>query len=42
MTPKDYPIFSDLYAYLLERQKNCNNKDLLKILVNIEVLLKEW
>ena len=40
MTPKDYPIFSDLYAYLLERQKNCNNKDLLKILVNIEVLLK--
>ena len=40
MTPKDYPIFSDLYAYLLERQKSCNNKDLLKILVNIEVLLK--
>lgn len=40
MTPKDYPIFSDLYAFLLERQKTCNNKDLLKILVNIEVLLK--
>lgn len=40
MTPKDYPIFSDLYAYLLESQKSCDNKDLLKILVNIEVLLK--
>ncbi len=40
MTPKDYPIFSDLYAYLLEMQKTCDNKDLLKILVNIEVLLK--
>lgn len=30
MTPKDYPIFSDLYAYLLESQKSCDNKDLLK------------
>lgn len=40
MTAKDYPIFSDLYAFLLEEQKNCNNKELVKILVNIEVLLK--
>lgn len=40
MTPKDYPIFSDLYAYLLEEQKECKNKEISKILANIEVLLK--
>ena len=40
MTSKDYPIFSDLYAFLLNEQKECTNKDLSKILVNIEVLLK--
>ncbi|MBQ3166098.1 MAG: hypothetical protein IJC01_02045, partial [Clostridia bacterium] len=40
MTPKDYPIFSDLYAYLLEEQRSCDNKELSRILVNIEVLLK--
>ena len=40
MTSKDYPIFSDLYAYLLEQQRDCQNKELSKILVNIEVLLK--
>ena len=40
MSPKDYPIFSDLYAFLLEQQKSCNNKELARILVNIEVLLK--
>ncbi len=40
MNPKDYPIFSDLYAFLLEEQKKCDNKDLMLILVNIEVLLK--
>ena len=40
MTAKDYPIFSDLYAYLLETQKTCDSKDLSRILVNIEVLLK--
>ncbi|MDO5556563.1 MAG: DUF87 domain-containing protein, partial [Clostridia bacterium] len=40
MTSKDYPIFSDLYAYLLEQQKICENKELSRILVNIEVLLK--
>jgi len=36
MTAKDYPIFSDLYAFLLEEQRSCNNKEL----SNIEVLLK--
>ncbi len=36
----DYPIFSDLYAFLLEEQKRNKNPELEKILVNIEVLLK--
>ena len=40
MTPKDYPIFSDLYAYLLEEQRKTTSEELQKILVNIEVLLK--
>ena len=40
MSAKDYPIFSDLYAFLLEEQRSCENKELAKILVNIEVLLK--
>lgn len=40
MTPKDYPIFSDLYAYLLEQQRETKTKELERILVNIEVLLK--
>ena len=40
MTAKDYPIFSDLYAYLLEEQKKTKTKELERILVNIEVLLK--
>ena len=40
MEAKDFPIFSDLYAYLLEQQRKCENKELLKILTNIEVLLK--
>ena len=40
MTSKDYPIFSDLYAFLLEQQRACENKELSRILVNIEVLLK--
>lgn len=40
MTPKDYPIFSDLYAYLLKEQKHTKTKELERILVNIEVLLK--
>lgn len=40
MSPKDYPIFSDLYAYLLEEQKKNKEKELEKILTNIEVLLK--
>ena len=40
MDAKDYPIFSDLYAYLLEEQKNVKTKELEKIFVNIEVLLK--
>ena len=40
MDSKDYPIFSDLYAFLLEEQRKCENKELANILVNIEVLLK--
>ena len=28
MTAKDYPIFSDLYAFLLEQQKNTKTKEL--------------
>lgn len=40
MTPKDYPIFSDLYAYLLETQKKNKNKEIGSVLANIEVLLK--
>lgn len=40
MTSKDYPIFSDLYAFLLEQQRACESKELSRILVNIEVLLK--
>ena len=40
MSAKDYPIFSDLYAYLLEQQRNTKTKELERILVNIEVLLK--
>lgn len=40
MTPKDYPIFSDLYAFLLEQQKLTTSTELERILVNIEVLLK--
>lgn len=40
MTSKDYPIFSDLYAFLLEQQRGCESKELSRILVNIEVLLK--
>ena len=37
---KDYPIFSDLYAFLLEEQRKSENEDIAKILVNIEILLK--
>lgn len=40
MTPKDYPIFSDLYAFLLEKQRDCKNTEQASILSNIEVLLK--
>ena len=40
MSSKDYPIFSDLYAFLLEQQRGCESKELSRILVNIEVLLK--
>ena len=40
MTSKDYAIFSDLYAFLLEQQRGCESKELSRILVNIEVLLK--
>lgn len=40
MSAKDYPIFSDLYAYLLETQKDSDNEEYSKILTNIEVLLK--
>lgn len=40
MSAKDYPIFSDLYAFLLEEQKKTKTKELERILVNIEVLLK--
>lgn len=40
MTAKDYPIFSDLYAFLLEQQRKVKTKELERILVNIEVLLK--
>ena len=40
MSPSDYPIFSDLYAFLIDEQNKCNNKELKAILVNIEVLLK--
>lgn len=36
----DYPIFTELYAYLMEYQKNVSNKEESRILVNIEVLLK--
>ena len=42
MEPKDYPIFSDLYAYLLETQRETKNKEIEKILTNIEVLLKRF
>lgn len=40
MSANDYPIFSDLYAYLLETQRETENEELQRILVNIEVLLK--
>ena len=40
MSASDYPIFSDLYAFLIDEQNKCNNKELKAILVNIEVLLK--
>ena len=40
MSAKDYPIFSDLYAFLLEEQKKTTTDELQRILVNIEVLLK--
>ncbi len=40
MDSKDYPIFSELYAYLMEYQKKVTNKEESRILVNIEVLLK--
>lgn len=40
MSAKDYPIFSDLYAFLLETQRDTDNEEYAKILVNIEVLLK--
>lgn len=40
MSAKDYPIFSDLYAYLLEQQRDNNNSEISSILSNIEILLK--
>lgn len=40
MDPKDYPIFSDLYAFLLEEQRDNKNPELVSILANIEILLK--
>lgn len=38
--PRDYPIFSELYDYLIEYKKKVTNKEESRILVNIEVLLK--
>ena len=40
LSAKDYPIFSDLYDYLIEYQKNVKKQEEGRILVNIEVLLK--
>lgn len=37
---RDYPIFSELYDYLIEYKKKVTNKEESRILVNIEVLLK--
>ena len=36
----DYPIFTDLYNYLVKYQKKVKNPEESRILVNIEVLLK--
>ena len=40
MKVTDYPIFSDLYDYLVKYQKKVKNPEESRILVNIEVLLK--
>lgn len=40
MKATDYPIFSDLYNYLVEYQKKVKSQEESRILVNIEVLLK--
>ena len=40
MKVTDYPIFSDLYDYLVKYQKKVKNQEESRILVNIEVLLK--
>lgn len=41
MTSKDYPIFSDLYAYILEKQKDSNNSlEISSVLSSLEVLIK--
>ena len=37
---KDYPIFSDLYNFLLKQSNNARNLEEKKILINVEVLLK--
>ena len=40
MTSKDYPIFSDLYAYILEKQKDNISLEMSSILSSLEVLVK--
>lgn len=41
MTSKDYPIFSDLYAYILERQKDSSiSSEMSSVLSSLEVLIK--
>lgn len=40
MSPSDFPIFSDLYAFLLEQQRDNKNSELSSVFSNIEILLK--
>ena len=42
MKPEDYPIFSELYEYLLEYKKSVKSKEEIKIIEQLDILLSRF
>lgn len=42
LSSNDYPIFSDLYVFISEYKNNSTNEEELKIITNLEILLKRF